>query len=345
MTSIIYVINPMLRSGVAAEWLRIFERFPGAVDLPVGWVVLDFIQHAVSRHDLRHPICIPAAMDEEASIIKHLNEGLAMAQLSILEMLVNVVAQNPLRPVLVLLCKQLKMHSLFVARNDPVTNAEAGIPHHNLPRAMQWLGHLDHCLARLRHPIVLQWERPRTIRLLRSVFPFDQLDPKHYQLATISVGNCAVLIAKQMRLARHDHKARAVLTQPRAHQLIQTADPRRDVVSIVMIIECVQHITDFVEPVHKTMGCHRWWWFFGETDVARYVGETISCHELVQPEGCTRKQAHGPLRPPLVTIVDPLETCHEEVASKINVELGEGEMITLYLFVGGRAKSVLGPIF
>ena len=57
-----------------------------------------------------------------------------------------------------------------------------------------------------------------------------------------------------------------------------------------------------------------------------YVGETISRHELVEPERCTRKHADGPLRPPLVTIVDPLETCHEEVASKPLVELMHGQV-------------------
>jgi hypothetical protein len=36
MTTIIVVINPMLTFAVAAEWLLIFERSPGAVNLPVG---------------------------------------------------------------------------------------------------------------------------------------------------------------------------------------------------------------------------------------------------------------------------------------------------------------------
>ena len=47
VTMIIDVVNPMLRAIVATEWLQIFEGLPGAIDLPVGWVVLDYIQYAV----------------------------------------------------------------------------------------------------------------------------------------------------------------------------------------------------------------------------------------------------------------------------------------------------------
>ncbi len=50
--TIIDIINPMLSATVAAEWLQIFEGLPGAADLPAGWVVLDYIQHAVGQHYL-----------------------------------------------------------------------------------------------------------------------------------------------------------------------------------------------------------------------------------------------------------------------------------------------------
>ena len=45
------------------------------------------------------------------------------------------------------------------------------------------------------------------------------------------------------------------------------------------------------------------------------------------------------------SVGDALKASHEEVAAEVDVELGEGEIITLYLFVGGRAKGVLDPIF
>jgi hypothetical protein len=95
MTTILVVIDSMLTLAVAAEWLRIFEAFSGAVNLPVDWVVLDFIQHAVGHHYLRHPIHIPAAMDKEADAVNLLDEHLTATQRSLPEVPVDVVARNP----------------------------------------------------------------------------------------------------------------------------------------------------------------------------------------------------------------------------------------------------------
>ena len=159
-------------------------------------------------------------MNEEADIAKLLDKRLAIAQRSFLQVAVNVVTRNPLRPVAALLNVGLEVHTLFMERNDPFTEAEAAIPHYNLPCAVKWLHHLHHRLCRLLKAIVLRRERPRPVHLLWTIFPFDQLDPKHYWLPTIPIGNCVVFIAKRVWFARHDHEARAELAQPRAHRLI-----------------------------------------------------------------------------------------------------------------------------
>ncbi len=48
VTTIVDVVNPMLRFTVAREGLRVLESLPLPVDLTVGWVVLDRLDHAVS---------------------------------------------------------------------------------------------------------------------------------------------------------------------------------------------------------------------------------------------------------------------------------------------------------
>ncbi len=159
-------------------------------------------------------------MDKEADIVKLLDKRLVIAQWSFLQVAVNVVTWNPLRSVAALLNVSLEVHTLFMERNDPFTDAEAAISHYNLPCAVKWLRHLHHCLYRLLKAIVLRWECPRPVCLLWMIFPFDQLDPKHYRLPTIPIGNCVVFIAKRVWFARHDHEARAELAQPRAHRLI-----------------------------------------------------------------------------------------------------------------------------
>ncbi len=128
-------------------------------------------------------------MDEEADIVKLLDKRLAIAQQSFLQVAVNVVTRNPLWPVTALLHVGLEVHTVFMECNDPYTDAEAAIPHYNLPCAVQWLCHLHHCLRCLLKAIVLRRERPQPVRLLRMIFPFDQLDPKHYQLPIIPISN------------------------------------------------------------------------------------------------------------------------------------------------------------
>ena len=128
-------------------------------------------------------------MDEEADIIKLLDKRLAIAQRSFLQVAVNVVTRNPLRSVAALLSIGLEVHTLFMERSDPFTDKEAAIPHYNLLFAVKWLCHLHHCLCRLLKAIVLRRERSRPVHLLRTSFPFDQLDPKHYRLPIIPIGN------------------------------------------------------------------------------------------------------------------------------------------------------------
>ena len=84
-----------------------------------------------------------------------------------------------------------------------------------------------------------------------------------------------------------------------------------------MIVECVQHLADFVEPIHEA----GWLVLVGEADAGDYVEDAILRHVSIEPEGGTLEHADGLLRPPAVSIVDPLETCHEEVASEPLVEL------------------------
>ena len=61
------VIDPVLCFGVPAEGLGIFETLPVAINLSIGWMVLDCLQHAVGRHDLRHILGVTAAMNEEGT--------------------------------------------------------------------------------------------------------------------------------------------------------------------------------------------------------------------------------------------------------------------------------------
>ena len=54
MTTIVNVIDPMLHFAVVQEGLHVLKTLPMPIDLPVGWVVLDRLDHAMSRHDLTH---------------------------------------------------------------------------------------------------------------------------------------------------------------------------------------------------------------------------------------------------------------------------------------------------
>ena len=52
VTTIVDVVDPVLGLGVPAEGLGVLEALPVAVDLSIGRMVLDCLQHAVGRHDL-----------------------------------------------------------------------------------------------------------------------------------------------------------------------------------------------------------------------------------------------------------------------------------------------------
>ncbi len=81
-----------------------------------------------------------------------------------------------------------------------------------------------------------------------------------------------------------------------------------NVVPIVMIVESVQHLADFVEPIHKAIRCNSWCCFVGETDVSSNIFEAGTRHVLMEPEGGALKHADGLMRPPRISVVDPLET-------------------------------------
>ncbi len=69
---------------------------------------------------------------------------------------------------------------------------------------------------------------------------------------------------------------------------------------------------------------------------------------MVQPEGGALKHADGLLQSPLIYIVDPLETCHEEVASEPLVELLHGQVREQMIVGGGKdnfTDKILGEAY
>jgi hypothetical protein len=274
-------------------------------------------------------------MDKEVNAVCLLDECLAVTKRSLLEVLVDVVARNPFRPVTALLHIRLYVHSLMVASNDPVTDAEAAIRHDYLPRAIERLHHLQHGLRHLLKAIVLRWECPRPICLLWLILPLDELHPKQNRLPLIPVGNYVLFISEWVRLAWHAHEPRTELTKTRVHGLIEAAHPQRDVVPILLIVEGVQHLADFMEPIHEASRC----FFVSETDGRSNVRKAVPCHGFGEPEGGTLKHADGLTRPPVILIADPLETCHEEVASKPLVELLHHQA-RVQMNVGGSGFAV-----
>jgi hypothetical protein len=94
-----------------------------------------------------------------------------------------------------------------------------------------------------------------------------------------------------------------------------------------------------VEPIHKASWC----FFVGETDVRSNVRKAVPHHEFGEPEGGALKHADGLMRPPLISIINPLETCHEEVASKPLVELLHRQA-RVQMNVGGGNDDLINKI-
>ena len=79
MVMIVDVIHPILCLAVPAEWLRILERFPLPIDLQVGWVVLHWLNHSMSQHDLTY-VFIIVATNTELNVLVLWNKGLTMSK-------------------------------------------------------------------------------------------------------------------------------------------------------------------------------------------------------------------------------------------------------------------------
>jgi hypothetical protein len=66
MSTIVDIVDPMLCTVVAAEGLGILERLPLPVNKAPRWMILNFLEDTVRRHDLCDVVCILGAMHKES---------------------------------------------------------------------------------------------------------------------------------------------------------------------------------------------------------------------------------------------------------------------------------------
>ncbi len=61
-----------------------------------------------------------------------------------------------------------------------------------------------------------------------------------------------------------------LLVEPTVHRFVEAADPRGRILPLVVLVECLDHLADIVEPIHEQQGLS----FVRVLDGARDVGES-----------------------------------------------------------------------
>ena len=119
MSTIVDIVDPMLRTIVAAEGLGVLECLPLPVDKAPRRMILNLLEHTMRRHYLCDVVCISGAVHEESYPSQFLHERFRSPQRLCHHVRVNVVPRDVLRPVAPLLDQKLARDSMLVESRDP----------------------------------------------------------------------------------------------------------------------------------------------------------------------------------------------------------------------------------
>ena len=112
------------------------------------------------------------------------------------------------------------------------------------------------------------------------------------------------------------HKAWTKIIHETVHQLVKAVQPRRDILTFVMIIPTFNHLPHIVEPIKDG-----WRLNIGVAYSCSNILEPLPRHVLRQPEGRSLKHVDSLLQPPRFVLLDPLKTCHKEVTAQPDIEI------------------------
>ena len=120
----------------------------------------------------------------------------------------------------------------------------------------------------------------------------------------------------RVRFQRNTHKAWEKLVQGTIHQIVKAVEPRRDILTVVMLIKSFNHLRHIMEPIKEG-----WRLNIGVAYSCTNILKPLPRHVLQQPEGCSLKHIDSLLRPPYFVALNPLKTCLKEVTAQQDIEI------------------------
>lgn len=172
------------------------------------------IKCSICRHKHRNIVRLLHCKDMVFQAIKRTLERIGIANFLVVEMSLDGVPIDILRPVPPLLDQGRRKHAFLLQFNQPFDHTEPAVEDYNLPRVPEMFGQPKKKTDGLSMLIAI-----RSWQLLRSVLPFNQLDILHNTPDTIA--NTVPLIAKGPRLARTVNKPGASKhVGPDRHRLV-----------------------------------------------------------------------------------------------------------------------------
>ena len=123
--------------------------------------------------------------------------------------------------------------------------------------------------------------------------------------------------------------------QETIHRLINAVEPRWDILTVVILVESINHLPHIVEPIKEV-----WRLNIGVAYSCTNILKTPTRHVLRQTEGRALKHIDRLLRPPYFVVLNPLKSCHKEVTAHPYIEILEGNMRSFNIFVCHRYDNL-----